>query len=411
MTAKPFATEQAPVEQEAKLDTPLFTQPAQHICVYTRAWRTSGTGLFAQELVNALLATGADVTFVSPVIDNLSMEAPRERFHRLRPVREIVEEAPRTARALRSLHRIFGSFSYLMRARLRARTFIVTIPDPLAMFIPMLIILRLTGARIIFIAHDPVPHCWRFSSRWRKFEKKSYELCYRLSTAVVVLSEATRQKLTELFPKVRVPIEVIEHGNFALPDVTPLTGNRQLLLFGTLRRNKGVLEAIDGCIAANRAGVAVRLLVTGEIYREEPNYAEECRLLAETAPDIVSVQVGYVDDTALPALIAGSDALLMPYTEFFSQSGVALLAASNARPIIATKTGGIAALIDEGMPSEVIEKPVNSQNVAEAVARFMANPATEWAEQALAYRETTLERRSWTSIARRYAALANRLRQ
>jgi hypothetical protein len=29
------------------------------IAVYTKAWRSSGTGLFAQELVKGLLATGS----------------------------------------------------------------------------------------------------------------------------------------------------------------------------------------------------------------------------------------------------------------------------------------------------------------------------------------------------------------
>lgn len=380
------------------------------ICLYTRAWRASGTGLFAQELVDGLLASGAEVTFVSPIVDNAKMERPRPGLRRLRPVREMVGPAPRVTRALRSLRRIGGSFLALFRARLHARTFIITIPDPLMLFLPMLLLLRLTGARVIFIAHDPIPHGWRFSQRWRGVEKASHGACYYLSNAVVVLSEASRQKLLECFPRLRVVVDVIEHGDFAFREATPLPGNGQLLAFGTLRRNKGVREAIEGCIAARRSGAPVHLVVAGEIYREEPDYAEECMAIARTAPDAVTIQIGYVEDAALPALIAQSDALLMPYKDFFSQSGVALLAASNARPIIASEAGGITSLIREGMPSTVIERPVDSACVANAVLRHIATPAEQWTEMAMAYRLYTLERRSWPSLARRYAALANKIK-
>lgn len=403
--ASPFSGERAtllPMDDRAP-------DPALHLCVYTRAWRTSGTGLFAQELVNGLVNAGAEVTFVSPPIDNPEMEAPRPGLRRLRPVREIVTNAPPLMRALRSLRRILGGYACLLRARFHARTFIVSIPDPIGLFVPMMLLLRLTGARLIFIAHDPVPHCWHLSASWRWLEKGVHEASYRLSSVIVVLSEATRSKLQEQFPRVRTPVEVIEHGDFAFRDVTPLPGNGQLLMFGTLRRNKGVREAIEGCIAARRAGAPIHLVVAGEPYFEEKEYAEECRKLGESAPDAVTVRIGYVSDVALPGLIASTDAFVMPYTDFFSQSGVALLAASNARPIIATRAGGISALIDEGMPSEVIAKPVTAGNVFDAVMRYARTSRTEWAERTLAYREVTLERRSWSAIARRYAALANKI--
>ncbi|MET0240103.1 MAG: glycosyltransferase family 4 protein [Sphingobium sp.] len=390
------------------LDTSSKTAPSS-ICVYTRAWRTSGTGLFAQELVDGLLKSGVKVTFVSPVVDNAEMEQPRDGLRRLRPVREFVTPALLPVRALRSFIRIFGSIFYLLLARVNNRTFIITIPDPLAFFIPTLFLLRLTRARIIFIAHDPVPHCWRFSKRWRRFEKFAHESCYRLSDTIVVLSEATRLKLLEFFPHVRKPVEVIEHGDFAFRRVTPPPGNGGLLVFGTLRRNKGVLEAIAGCIAAHAAGAPIRLVVAGEPYREEPGYAEQCRDLAATAPEAITLRMGYVDDADLPGLFAECDALVMPYTEFFSQSGVALLAASNARPIIASRAGGIAALIDEGMPSVVVAHPITAENVFTAVMKFRETPNDEWVRRCMEYRDLTLQRRSWKVIAGRYAALAKSL--
>lgn len=376
------------------------------LCVYTRAW-TSGAGLFAQELVGGLLARGARVTFISPRVDRPALgHDPRLRW--LHPPRERPDGASAPIRALWSLARIAGGALALARARCATRLFIVTIPDPLPAAIAMLLLLRLSGARILFVAHDPVPHVWRLGPRWRRFEVGAHGVCYRLASAIVVLSEPSREKLREVYPTLRCPVEVIEHGVFVMGGPTPPPGSGRLLAFGTIRRNKGMLEAMAGTIAARAGGVPVRLLVAGGPHWDDPGYADECAALARTAPDAIELRLGFVDDAELPRLLAESDALLMPYAAFFSQSGVVLLAASNARPVIATAAGGIGPLIAEGMPAVTIAEPASATQVAHAIATFYATPLAEWRERALAYRAVTLERRSWPAIAGRYLALGAR---
>ena len=373
------------------------------ICVYTRAW-TSGAGLFAQELVGGLLAIGANVIFVAPRASNPVL-ADSSRLRRLCPPRERTGEANAATRALSSLARIAGGAIALARARLAARVFIVTIPDPLVGTIPLLLLLRLTRARILFIAHDPVPHVWRHGERWRRWELAGYGICYRLSSTVVVLSEPSREKLREVYPRLRRPVEVIEHGVFVVGAPVPIPGAGRLLAFGTIRRNKGTLEAIAGTIAAHAAGTPARLLVAGGPHWDDPGYADECITLARTAPNVVEMRAEFIDDAELPDLLAACDALLMPYSAFFSQSGVVLLAASNARPIIATAAGGIGTLIAEGMPAVTIAEPAGPEEVAEAIAAFYAVSADSWRKRAMSYRDTTLERRSWQAVAARYLLL------
>lgn len=379
------------------------------LCVYTRAWRSSGSGLFAQELVSAMVACEAEVTFVSPPTPNPKVEAAQAGLTRLRPPRERTGKAGRIARAMASLARIVGGGLCLLRARLAHPVFVVTIPDPLPFALVMLALLRLSGARIVFVAHDPLPHAWSLPRRLRGLEKGAHGLGYRLASAIVVLSEPSKDALTAAFPNLRRPVRVVEHGVFLLDRPTIAPGSGTLLVFGTLRRNKGIAEAIGGAIRAHDRGVPVRLIVAGGLHAEDRDYGQACADLARGRPDVVDLRIGYVDDAALSALFAQCDALLMPYTDFSSQSGVALLAASNARPIVATAAGGIGALMAEGMPAEAVEAPVSEASVADAIARFLATPVDVWRERAEAYRKLTLERRSWPVIADAYLEVVRRL--
>jgi len=147
-------------------------------------------------------------------------------------------------------------------------------------------------------------------------------------------------------------------------------------------------------------------VIAGDTHREDPLYARECTDLANAAPGVIDLKLGYVSNEELPPLFAASDALLLPYTSFFSQSGVAILAASNGRPVIASPAGGIAELIGEGMPCVEIAEPVSTDSVAAAIKTFFALSPAEWNERALQYRRAIMERRSWTSISERYVALA-----
>ena len=382
---------------------------APALCVFTRSWRSSGAGLFAQSLVDGLLAEGAQVTFVCPPVEDARFERARAGLRRIRPPRERTGRASRPAKVVASLARMIGGAIGVLRARATCREVIVTIPDPLLFAVPMLALLRLTGARILFVAHDPLPHAWALPARWRRWEIAAHGACYRLASEVVVLSEPSRERLLAAFPTLRVPVSVIDHGVFLMGDPVPVPGSGMLLAFGTVRSNKGVLSAIEGTALAARAGQPVRLVIAGGPHRDEADYVAQCRAAAQAAGAAVDLRLGYVEDAVLERLIAECDALLMPYDDFHSQSGVAILAASNARPIIATRAGGIATLIDEGMPAVVLPRPASADDVAQGIAAFLATPAAVWRERADDYRAVMMERRSWPAIARRYIALARQV--
>ncbi|AUW57329.1 hypothetical protein C1T17_03690 [Sphingobium sp. SCG-1] len=217
----------------------------QRICVYTRAWQSGGAGLFARELVNGLLDNGAAVTFISPVCPDTRFETPRAGLQRLRPPRETPGKSKRFNR-LRGVGRIVASAGFLLWKRLTIRVYLVSIPDVLPVMLPVLAVLRLTGACVIFIVHDPLPHAWKLPSSLHWLERWSHGACYALASATVVLSEPSRAKMAQAFPRLSTPVHVIEHGVFVMGEPTEMPGNGVLLIFGSLRRNKGILEAMKG---------------------------------------------------------------------------------------------------------------------------------------------------------------------
>ena len=122
-----------------------------------------------------------------PPAEEPRFDAPRPGLVRFTPPREL-KQGGRLARIAASLRRVGGAAWGLLRARRRARVFVVTIPDPLVFAAPLLALLRLSGARVIYVVHDPVPHAWQLSARWRWIERLGYRAVYHLASALVVLS-------------------------------------------------------------------------------------------------------------------------------------------------------------------------------------------------------------------------------
>ncbi|MGE4324401.1 MAG: glycosyltransferase family 4 protein, partial [Sphingobium sp.] len=372
--------------------------PRPRLCLFTRAWRAAGTGLYTSELARGMAEAGIDVTFVAPRSSDPRQERPVAGLRRMRPPHEI-PGAGRAANALRSVARMVLGGVFLARARLSNRLFVVSIMDPLPVALAMLVLLRLSGAKIIFIAHDPVPHAWHLPPRLRALEQGAWRLCHRLADALVVLSEPSRRTLARDMPGLRSPVAVIDHGIFGADHPAPLPGSGTILLFGTLRSNKGVLEAMEGAALAHaRAERPFRLVIRGGGHRDEGAYLDAVRHAAARAGEAVDLKVGFVGEEEVPRLLAGCDALLMPYRDFHSQSGVAMLAAGHARPIIASPAGGLASLIEDGMPGTWIGEEVTGESVCAAILAFLDEPAAVWNERVAAYHAHVLERYSWRAI-------------
>ncbi|MEX0692261.1 MAG: glycosyltransferase family 4 protein [Gemmatimonadales bacterium] len=208
---------------------------------------------------------------------------------------------------------------------------------------------------------------------------------YRASTALIVHAEATRAALTGLgIPDDRIttiPFGAYPHVPMPPAPTDPLT----ILFFGEWRANKGfdVLLAAGDRLAAG----GVRFRVLAVLRGDGPRVPMRPWL---------AIQTGYLAEEALPRLFAQSSVIALPY-RVIDQSGVAILAHTLGRPVVASDVGGLGDLV-RASGAGLLVPPGDVQALAHALGTMLDDP--ERAEQMGAagrrYAQTAL---GWDAIA------------
>lgn len=370
-------------------------------CLISKVWR-SGTGWYAQMLSGAIADAGVRLAFISPAAEPLDREPKGPHLTRVVVPRELVTSAPRPRRMAASLRRSLVSTIAAIRFRKTTKTYIFNIPEPFIFTLPLFVFLRITGAKIIYIVHDATPHKWRFDGALRVLEDLVYRVSYVLPHHLVVLAPAARQVLIDRYRMPADKISVIPHGPFSTGSITPMPGTGRLLCFGTVRRNKNVLETIRAVRSARAQGLDVTLQISGEIHPLEGDYWQECR--AEILQDEAGfhVDIRFIPDAALPDLIAQIDAFVLPYEDFSSQSGVAVLAATSGRPVIGTASGGLSDLFAAGMAGIQLAKPISADEIRAGIAKFKAESIDVWSRRAAAGAASVEAEIAWSRVAQRF---------
>src|SRR5437867_4977954 len=106
----------------------------------------------------------------------------------------------------------------------------------------------LRNCPIVFTVHDPLPHKWLWPECFRSFERKMLEWGYRLSQRIIVHNETGRKAMIREFGLHPQKLSVICHGPFRLPQCSPNLppcGELRILVFGSIRENKGTHLAIQ----------------------------------------------------------------------------------------------------------------------------------------------------------------------
>lgn len=359
-------------------------------------------------IAQAIAEQGSTVAFVAPRAEPASRDPAHPNLLRFETPRELIGDHPKHQRVIASLKRIGSSLWSVCRLRTNTRTFIFSIPEPLVFTLPLFLFLRITGAQVIYIAHDSQPHAWSFRESLRWLERAAHAWSYTLASRVVALTPTVRDALVRDFHVPHQKIVVIPHGPFSLGGVAPLPGNGDLLIFGSLRRNKSVLEVIQGVVLARQRGLQVRLVLAGEPLKQEPGYWQECLAAMAADPAGFDSRAGFFPDEQLPGLLAGIDAFVLAYQHFESQSGVAILASLAGRPIIGTRAGGLGELYDAGLVGQPMGDAVRPESVAEAIGSFYATSAEQWRTRSADGAAAMARQLRWDKIADQYIELARR---
>jgi len=373
-----------------------------------------GAALYVCELVKALAQNEAPVVLFCPSNFEYQSEARKAGADVVLASSRPVTPASLAARILRNFK--FVAQTAYAQHRLTRKGDIVHFQFPLHLPLGFvfLFLVFVRGGSVVLTAHDPLPHKWRFPTFLRSFEQKMLHWFYQLCTLIIVHNETGKEVLVRKFKVPANRISIIPHGPVFDGELTgshPACNPLRLLVFGAIRENKGVHLAIRAVQMVN-SGCPPRVRLTIAGFPVHSQYWSECKQLIAKAPEYFDVIERFTPDAEVPPLLARHHAILLPYVDFSSESGVAALALSNQRPILATRSGGLGEILAQCNCGIPIESPT-----VESVAHAIVNAIDLGPERLLGMgiegRRFLTKTRSWAFIAREtlqvYSTLTHKL--
>lgn len=257
----------------------------------------------------------------------------------------------------------------------------------------ILVTCRAIGMRIVWTAHNALPHEQVFAD-----DLRARRWLVRASSLVIAHDTLALEQLSrlELSPR---RAEVIAPGPFSPlvgQGASPRAGGGEppwtLLFFGNVLPYKGV-EDLLAAVADLAPTVRLRVVVAGAC--PDSNLRQRLYELAAASADRVELRLGHVPDTEVAPLLASCDAVVLPYRSVTTSSS-ALLALEHARPVLVPDLPTFRDLTGEGVRRysrtadglrqaliEFASLPPSALVRASEAARALA-PAQTWAASAQA---------------------------
>lgn len=374
---------------------------------------SGGLFQFSFQLGEALARRGHRVQLVTGPDPELTSQVPGMQVRPMLPTWHPSAGAqdPRLVRKLRRVIRaLWYHLAWLKIARVlrRERPDVVqwsTWRFPLDGWMVHRLARRAGNPVMVTVAHAPQP----FNEQRRNGEvfkggtvlERCLDLGYASVDAVLVLGE---RSATELRAARRGAhrVEVVPHGDegiFLRGEPSDVTGTDPVaLFFGTLQAYKGVDVLVDAFELVRERLPDARLIIAGTPTGEVD--VDVLRRRAELAGG-VEWRLGYVPTPDVAELVSTARVVVAPY-RYANASGVAHLAHTFARPVVATAVGDLATAVQDGV-SGLIVPPGDRAALADALSALLVDPARA-ATLGRAGRDRLAER-SWPVVAQRVEAV------
>lgn len=200
-------------------------------------------------------------------------------------------------------------------------------------------IIRLLGLRLVWTAHNVLPHSPVFTD-----DVAARRTLVRSSDLVIAHAAAALDQLGGLGARPRRSV-IIPHGPYPAPALPAPDTKGRFLFLGRIAEYKGVEELIIA-FAALPAGVRASLTIAGAC--PDSDLAARLRELAAAAPGPVTLRLEHIPDDEVARLFAEADAVVLPFRRI-TTSGSALLALSHGRPLVVP-----AATMPAGLPDAAV---------------------------------------------------------
>ncbi|MEJ7797213.1 MAG: glycosyltransferase family 4 protein [Solirubrobacteraceae bacterium] len=190
-------------------------------------------------------------------------------------------------------------------------------------------------------------------------------LTLRRVTSMAVMGDCLREVFDGLIAAQRIAVVPNGTPEITLPDVP--TDPQQVLFFSSLRRRKGIIEAVDTALEVLREWPAARFVFVGDW--EDDQLEREVRARAREGGEQIEFRPAATGEDRL-ALFASSGMLLFPPVEPEGHPRVILEALAAGLPVITTDRGAIAETVVEGESGFVLDHPL-AHELADRVLRLL----------------------------------------
>jgi glycosyltransferase involved in cell wall biosynthesis len=239
------------------------------------------------------------------------------------------------------------------------------------MYLLIWIILRtVSQANFVYTAQDILPKKMRKHHHW------VLKKLYGAASHIFVNARQNKQKLLEEFPLVNPDkITVIPIADLTAfipiyinsrPNDIPVDA-KVVLFFGIIEPRKGVLPLIRAFADVYEQVPEAYLLIVGKSFEDVNPYLKEIRRLG--LGDRLRFRNEYIPLKEIPSLFAYSDVFVAPYLYGWN-SGAIATAYAHGKPVIASNTGGIFEVVENGQ-SGFLVPPGDEKALAESITHIL----------------------------------------
>ncbi len=348
---------------------------------------SGGLFQFAVQLGDALAAKGEQVELLTGPDPEL---APTQPGFTVRPVlptwhpKDAADSAP-TSRVLRTARRGWRAMK-LMLAWVVLGWHLVQIRPRAVLwshwrfsFEPLFVVLIAAVLRNVtlgIVAHEPLPRSDAKNTSQPKsgrFFSFAFGAAWRQMDVAFTLGPQTRNLVLEHW-RPRGEVVVIPHGDERAlgvgPTVTRVADTAPVaLFFGTWSTRKGIHVLLEAFALVLESLPQARLILAGAV-----DAAVDLDALLARADEIgnIDARPGYVAVDEVSSLFSSVRVVVTPYVQA-AQSGVAHLAYTFARPVVATAIGDIPQVVKDG-ETGLLVRPDDCQELAEAMLVLLRDP-------------------------------------
>jgi glycosyltransferase involved in cell wall biosynthesis len=253
-------------------------------------------------------------------------------------------------------------------------------------------LLRLFRTPLVLTVHDTAPHSDGGSGT--NFVEEQLRSRMRSAAAIVTLhGQSCVEEFRRMSPDFRGHITSAMHGVLMVPPpgtapILPVEG--RILFFGRMMSYKGLDVFLDAVEILATRGVRHQAVVAGR-------GPEMTRLRSRMAalPTVEAIDA-YISPADTARLFQSAEVVALPYKDA-TQSGVLASAFGNHRPVVASATGGIPDVVEDGV-NGLLVPPGRAAALADSLQRVLTSKVL-LADLAEGARSTAANAMNWNNIA------------